>query len=169
MSEVFLSGREWKDQCACFLRGRKARPVSPAVLFFACFLRRRFWKGEKGDLFLLLFASSGSSAAREAEEIMMQINRKLEIICQLNYLPMKLSSNEIIFQWNYLPMMQINRKLEIICQYQPMLEVRGIIWILEFWKTDPASLVQFNSLDLTKNAPFLQILHWRISSEVEIP
>ena len=35
---------------------------------------------------------------------MMQINRKLEIICQSNYLPMKLSSDEIICQLNYLPM-----------------------------------------------------------------
>ena len=37
------------------------------------------------DLFLLLFASRGSSAAREADEIMMQMSRKFEIICDNNY------------------------------------------------------------------------------------
>ena len=34
------------------------------------------------DLFRLLLASRGSSAAREADEIMMQIKRKLEMIWQ---------------------------------------------------------------------------------------
>ena len=39
-------------------------------------LKKRF------DLFRLLLASRGSSAAREADEIMMQIKRKLEMIWQ---------------------------------------------------------------------------------------